>query len=111
MCNYCNNEHGMIGDVVCPVLKRFPESYASKPVFTDSWPNHFDVSWPVLNFNLPKTHRPPKSEPTGLFTAEEKKEFQGYVGDISSKSGFVKNKFLLTQNVKYNGFFKDNEKY
>lgn len=25
MCNYCGHEHGIIGDVVCPILNRFPQ--------------------------------------------------------------------------------------
>ena len=33
MCNYCGINHGIIGDVVCPINKRFPEAYVS--MFTE----------------------------------------------------------------------------
>lgn len=36
MCKYCGKIHGMIGDVVCPVLKRWPEPYISKLTEIDS---------------------------------------------------------------------------
>lgn len=29
MCKYCGINHGIIGDVVCPIKKRFPEAYVS----------------------------------------------------------------------------------
>lgn len=46
-CNYCNNSHGLIGDVICPFLNRFPNSYSSKKVFTinETWPQALEATW------------------------------------------------------------------
>ncbi len=46
MCNYCGYEHGMIGDVVCPVKLPFAQPYNSRSVFTDTWPSVLEVTWP-----------------------------------------------------------------
>lgn len=55
MCNFCGYEHGIIGDVVCPVKQRFPTQYVSKYIhdfFTDTWPHYFEIQLPPVKFDV-----------------------------------------------------------
>ncbi len=70
MCKYCGYEHGIIGDVVCPILKRFPLGYSSEKVFNDTWPSTLEVSWPVEEF-----------EP--IIPDVEKQEFKEFMSEFS----------------------------
>ena len=78
MCNYCNIEHGMIGDVVCPIKQRFPTAYVTKQVFTDSWPTTLEISWPVTKYDFDVKS---KNE-SELFSEIEKEEVKKYFGTL-----------------------------
>lgn len=70
MCKYCGYEHGIIGDVVCPVKKNFPDFYATKHIPL------LEVKWPVERINF-----------ISVLSDTKKKEFQEYMENEARLGG------------------------
>lgn len=83
MCSYCKNEHGAIGDVVCPILKRFPKGYTSKKVFNDTWPSTLEVDWPIEKYDFSKH----SSIMTSGVNEEFLRSFKKYLDDLGGFFG------------------------
>jgi hypothetical protein len=84
MCNYCGYEHGIIGDVVCPVKKRFPQTYTSKYIsefHTDTWPHYLALSYPVKKYKIKLT----EVCSTGYFSRQEKNKFKHFLDEFNYK--------------------------
>ena len=108
MCNYCGYEHGMIGDVVCPIKQRFPRQYQQTPFF------HWEASWynerlsPIIVVDSVYSE-----------ASVNKKEFQDHMVTLKYKRKsdprYPSNKTvgdIAPEKIPfYKGYFKDREKW
>jgi hypothetical protein len=70
-CSYCGNEHGMIKDIICPILNRFPYTEYKEKFFAMEVSYPYEVTYnSKLNFEAESNY---------------KKDFKNYLIEITHK--------------------------
>ena len=81
-CKFCGNEHGIIGETVCPVNNKMPwlDQYKPKNYYLERGFPKLEVTWPVEKYDFKNT-----PEGSTMFTPEKKYEFYKFMKTIGGR--------------------------